>query len=226
MTYMYVFLFDIDGTLINSGGAGQAALAEAFIDVFDIPDPENVPVHGNTDRGIAADLFSRHDIDNTPENWQRFMDAYLHHLPQQLPRRQGKVLPGVVDLLNELSSRDDVAVGLLTGNVRRGAQIKLDYYRLMHHFKFGGFGDHHLQRNDVAQSALDEVKQRFNGQAALQRMWVVGDTPKDIQCARHIGVRVAAVATGVHSRDELAAEQPDLMMDGLTDSSALLAMLD
>lgn len=223
---MHVFLFDIDGTLINSAGAGQAALAEAFADVFDIPNPADVPVHGNTDRGIAADLFSRHEIDNTPENWQRFIEAYLHHLPKMIPQRPGKVLPGVFELLDDLASRDRVAVGLLTGNVREGARIKLEYFQLMHHFDFGGFGDHHPRRNDVAQSALDEVQQRLGGQATPDRVWVIGDTPKDIHCARHIGARVAAVATGINHREELATEQPDLLLDDLTDPSPLLALLD
>lgn len=113
---MVVIVFDIDGTLLNTGGAGRAALDAAMRDAFGVPDPHDVPVSGRTDRGIARNLFSLHGIDDTPDHWSRFRDAYLTHLARFLPERPRRVLPGVVSLLERLARREHVATGLLTGN--------------------------------------------------------------------------------------------------------------
>jgi phosphoglycolate phosphatase-like HAD superfamily hydrolase len=131
-------------------------------------------------------------------------------------------MPGIAALLECLTARGDVAVGLLTGNVRQGAQLKLGHYALAHYFAFGGFGDHYFERNDVAREALAAVHRHLQGPVDLGRLWVIGDTPLDILCARSIGARVAAVATGWHSWDELAAEQPDLLLTDLSDPRPLL----
>lgn len=214
---MHVCLFDIDGTLINTGGAGTAALRAAMGSAFNVPEPAEVPVHGRTDRGITSDLFSAHAIDNSPDNWQRFRAAYLEHLPGLLVERNGMVLPGISVLLQALSKRDDVLVGLLTGNTRAGARIKLEHYGLSHFFEFGGFGDLHFVRDDVAREALGEVQARLNGAANPNRIWVIGDTPLDVRCARSIGARCVAVATGGHTVEELAAEKPDVVAADLSD---------
>jgi phosphoglycolate phosphatase-like HAD superfamily hydrolase len=224
---MHVCLFDIDGTLIASGGAGKAALEAALADEFGINHLiEKLQLSGRTDRAIIADLFRLHVIDDTPENHERLRDAYLRHLPNYLASCAGHVLPGIAELLVHLAGRDDVAIGLLTGNVRAGAQVKLGFFGLHHFFAFGGFGDHHLDRDDVAREALAEVKQRLNGSVNLERIWVVGDTPLDIRCARSIGVRAVAVATGWHSTDELAEHRPDLLLADLSDPTPLLASLE
>src|SRR5262249_58386565 len=115
--------------------------------------------------------------------------------------------------------------GLLTGNWRRGACIKLDHFGLFHHFEFGGYGDHHLDRDDVAREAWAEVRARFPQLAGAERVWVIGDTPLDVQCARAIGARAVAVATGWHSGTELAACAPDLLLDDLSDAQAFLGRL-
>lgn len=126
---MRVFLFDIDGTLVTTGGAGKAALDGAFSAEFAIATPHDVAVSGRTDRGIASNLFELHGIPDTEENWQRFRSAYLARLPLELPQRTGSVLPGVASLLELLRARTDSAVGLLTGNVSEGARIKLEQDR-------------------------------------------------------------------------------------------------
>ncbi|MFW6125019.1 MAG: HAD family hydrolase, partial [Pirellulales bacterium] len=142
---MYVCLFDIDGTLIKSGGAGRAAMEAALRCAFGVSEPiDDVPFTGRTDRAITHDLFRRHGITESPENWQRFLRAYVEQLPETLPRYRGQVLPGIAALLEQLAERRDVAVGLLTGNVRAGARLKLGHYGLAHHFRFGGFGDEHV----------------------------------------------------------------------------------
>jgi phosphoglycolate phosphatase len=224
---MHVCLFDIDGTLISSGGAGKAALEAALVSEFGIANLiDKVPLSGRTDRAILRDLFRLHIIDDTPANRERLLGAYLGHLPSCLVRCRGCVLPGIADLLRQLSARDDMAVGLLTGNVRAGARVKLGHFGLHAYFAFGGYGDDHHDRDDVAREALAEIRQRFNGRIAPERIWVIGDTPLDVQCARCIGARAVAVATGWHSRDELAEHRPDLLFTDLSDPTPLLACWD
>lgn len=222
---MHVILFDIDGTLLNTGGAGTAALHAAMSVGFGATAIHEVAVHGRTDRGIAAALFQLHAVDDSEENWIRFRDHYLDQLRIQLPQRKGHVLPGVVELLDQLRQRDSVALGLLTGNTQAGAQIKLEHYRLFDRFAFGGFGDHHPLRDDVAREALKAANGNFNGQIVSEKIWVIGDTPADVQCARAIGARALAVATGIHSRDELGAAKPDILFDNFEDTEKALAAI-
>jgi phosphoglycolate phosphatase len=220
---MHVCLFDIDGTLLRSGGAGKVAMEEALASAFGAPaDSDGVPFSGRTDRAIARDLFARHGIPATAENWQRFLEGYLRHLPACLDKHQGRVLPGIAALLEVLAGRDDLAVGLLTGNVRDGARIKLSHYCLYHHFCFGGFGDHYFERDEVAHEALAAVRSHCQDPVDPSQVWVIGDTPLDVRCARAIGARAVAVATGWHTPDELAAAQPDLLLTDLSDASVLL----
>ena len=222
---MVVLLFDIDGTLIQTGGAGGAALMTAFSDLFDVAEPKEVPFSGRTDRGIVRSLFRAHGIDDTDLNWHRLKDEYLRRLTIYLPQREGLVLPGIERLLDHLSARQGVAVGLLTGNVRDGARMKLEHFRLFHHFAFGGYGDHHVDRDDVAREALAACRAHLCHEVLADRVWVIGDTPFDVRCARAIGARVAAVATGWHSRDRLAATAPDLLLDDFDQCDAFLQHL-
>jgi phosphoglycolate phosphatase-like HAD superfamily hydrolase len=219
---MHICLFDIDGTLIASGGAGKAALEAALAEEFGITRLiDKLELSGRTDRAIMADLFRLHVIDDTAENHARLRDAYLRQLPHYL--HAGRVLPGIAELLAHLAERHDVAIGLLTGNVRAGAKVKLGFFGLYDYFAFGGFGDRHLDRDDVAREALAEVRGRLNGAVQSERIWVVGDTPLDIRCARAIGARAVAVATGWHSLTELAEHRPDLLLSDLADPAPLLA---
>jgi phosphoglycolate phosphatase len=224
---MHVILFDIDGTLISTGGAGKAALEAVLASEFGIGNLiERLSLSGRTDRAIISDLFDLYGIDESPDNWQRLREGYLRHLPACLGRVRGQVLPGVVELLEMLRGRPHTAVGLLTGNLRAGARAKLEHYGLLHHFAFGGYGDDHLDRDDVAREAWAEVRRQFNGTVPAERVWVVGDTPLDVRCARAIGAKAVAVATGWHSHDELARAQPDLLLGDLSDPSPLLGHWD
>ena len=222
---MHICLFDIDGTLIHTRGAGTAALREALQTEFGVDDPtDQVPIHGRTDRGITRDLFRFHGIDDLPEHWERFREAYLRVLPGSLAARAGTVLPGIVSLLDLLAARDDVAIGLLTGNTREGARIKLAHFGLDQYFDFGGFGDNHLERDDVARDALATAQARLSAPVGLDRVWVIGDTPTDVSCGRAIAARTIAVATGNHTWDELAAASPDHLASDFSDPEAILAL--
>jgi len=220
---MIVCLFDIDGTLLSSGGAGKAAMEAALGSAFGVSCLfSDIPFSGRTDRAIGRDLFRVHGIEESTQNWHCFVDAYLRLLPTYLTRHKGQVLPGIASLLESLQPRADVAVGLLTGNLRDGARLKLDHYGLFHHFAFGGFGDHHFDRDEVAQEALVAVRNHVGDSGNVEQLWVIGDTPLDVRCARAIGARVVAVATGWHSWETLAAEQPDLLLRDLSDPAPLL----
>jgi phosphoglycolate phosphatase-like HAD superfamily hydrolase len=222
---MHVCLFDIDGTLISSGGAGKAALEAALLTEFGVQrGMETVELSGRTDRAIIRDLFRVHNREETAVARERLLAAYLAQLPACLSSIRGRVLPGIGEFLGQLAERDEVAVGLLTGNVRAGARLKLGHYGLLHHFAFGGFGDHHHDRDDVAHEALREIQSRFDGTVSRDRIWVIGDTPMDVQCARAIGARVAAVATGWHSLEELTACKPDVALADLSDPNPLLRL--
>jgi phosphoglycolate phosphatase-like HAD superfamily hydrolase len=150
------------------------------------------------------------------------MKAYLANLPECLKSVQGKILPGIKTMLEDLKTRDDCAVGLLTGNLRAGAKIKLGHFGIFEHFKFGGFGDHHLDRDDVAREALGEIHTRFGKDFATSKVWVLGDTPLDIKCARAINAKVLAVATGWHTIEELESHEPDLLFEDLAHTHDVL----
>ncbi|MFO0841199.1 MAG: haloacid dehalogenase-like hydrolase [Gemmataceae bacterium] len=213
---MHVFLFDIDGTLLSSGGAGKAALEEGLAEEFGVRGAiEKLTLSGRTDRAIAADLLSMSGLVVSEVNRRRLLAAYLRHLPACLARLRGWVLPGVVELVGRLRGRDRTAVGLLTGNIRAGARIKLGHFGLDGHFDFGGYGDDHLDRDDVAREALVAWRAHAEGEGDPLAVWVIGDTPHDVRCARAIGARAVAVATGWHDRAELAACGPDVLLDDL-----------
>lgn len=219
---MITILFDIDGTLINSGGAGAVALLQAFSEEFGIADPQPVPFSGRTDRGICLQLLRRHGLPANLENWHRLRHGYLTRLARELQNRQGFTLPGVQALLEHLEPRDDVAVGLLTGNVREGARLKLNHYGLFDYFPFGGFGDEHEDRDHVAGEAFKAARDHVGPAFREDAVWVIGDTPLDVQCARAIQARVVAVATGLHPSHELAKTAPDHVVEDLSDTTTML----
>jgi phosphoglycolate phosphatase len=222
---MITCLFDIDGTLLASGGAGKAAIESALCEEFDLTLCTEVPYSGRTDRAIIRDLFRAHAIADTPDNLHKLLAGYLRRLPERLATHNGRVLPGIAALLQHLRQHAGVALGLLTGNVRAGARAKLGHFGLYDYFAFGGFGDEHFDRDEVAREALRAVHECVGAHCHPERIWVIGDTPLDIRCARAIGARAAAVATGFHDIDELRACAPDLVLPDLSDPAPLLQLL-
>lgn len=222
-----VCLFDIDGTLLLTGGAGQLGMERALTELFGITRHEvDIPSAGRTDRAITTDLFQHHGIELTEDHLARFVAAYDRHLPAALASTPGKVLPGVPPLLDVLHSKPNLALGLLTGNYRVGAAHKLQHFQLAHYFEFGGYGDDHLHRDDVARLAYAAACAQLQQSLDPQRIWVIGDTPADVQCARAIGARVVAVATGMYSAAELSPTQPDELFETLAELDRFLSLLD
>lgn len=218
-----ILLFDIDGTLLSSAGAGKDALEKGMAAKFGVDHiVDGLSLSGRTDKGILHDLLRLHGIEHTEASYETMMKAYLANLPECIKSVQGKILPGIKTMLEDLKTRDDCAVGLLTGNLRAGAKIKLGHFGIFEHFEFGGFGDHHLDRDDVAREALGEIHARFGKEFAPSKVWVLGDTPLDIKCARAIGAKVLAVATGWHTEKELELHGPDLLFKDLTNTDDVL----
>jgi phosphoglycolate phosphatase-like HAD superfamily hydrolase len=226
MTKSILILFDIDGTILTSGGAGECALRTGFHKEFGIvEDLTQIEISGRTDSGIARQVLAKHGMEATEENLRRFFTGYLGQLQVELPARPGRLLPGVVPLLEALQNTPAVSLGLLTGNLERGAELKLRHYGVAEHFAFGAFADDHHDRNMLGEFAMARAAERHGVRFAPSSTYVIGDTPHDISCARAFGARAIAVATGSFSADQLAAHQPDALFSDLGDTPQVLRSL-
>ena len=214
-------LFDIDGTLIRTGGAGVKAFAKVFATEFSAVDGfEQLKFAGRTDVGLVREFFGVHEIPPTPANFERFFERYVFWLDQMMRQCKGSVCPGVREFLDGLQALSQPPqTGLLTGNIRLGAEIKLRHFNLWESFRTGAFADDHEQREQIAAIALargSRILQRdLRGDEAL----VIGDTPLDIACARAIGAKVLAVATGGSTLSELKQHAPDWAASNLLEIS-------
>lgn len=225
MNHPKLLLFDIDGTLITSGGAGERALRVALKDQFGIDDDlKTVEIAGRTDSGIVRQICRRHGLAETPENFAKFLDGYLYRLAELLPQVQGRLLPGIIPLLEALKAREDVVLGLLTGNIERGAKLKLDHYGVWHYFEFGAFADDHHDRNELGRFACSRAFERKGVEFPPEQIYVLGDTPHDVSCARAFGAKAIAIATGIFSQVQLAEHAPDYLFEDLSDLDAVLAV--
>src|SRR5580658_2034120 len=211
-------LFDIDGTLVHTGGAGVKAFARAFATEFGIPDgAERLKFAGRTDVSLVREFFTLQRIEPSPENFDRFFASYLHWLQQLIPECKGGACHGVVEFHEELRARPEPPLtGLLTGNIKKGARIKLERFNLWDKFPFGGFADDHEERPRIAAAALRRGSQQFGRELRGDEVLVIGDTPLDIHCGRAIGAKVLAVATGGASLEELERHNPDWAVSDLT----------
>jgi len=216
-----LILWDIDGTLLRSGGAGMAALEEALGTVFGISGSlSDIDFAGRTDRWIFRQVFSRFGIEPTEQNFSSYVDGYVALLPGVLAKKDARILPGVAEILRDAAGRPGVAQGLLTGNLRRGAQAKLEFHGLWELFPVGAFSDDSETRDELGPHALRRARGHWGVDFPAERVWVVGDTPHDISCARAFGAKAMAVATGGSSRSELEARRPDALLSDLADASA------
>jgi phosphoglycolate phosphatase len=223
-----LILWDIDGTLIVSHGAGVRAMERAFTRRFGLPgDLGKIEWAGRTDTWITSEVLRHHGIPPTPQNCHDYLEAYLELLPGELrDGPQGQVLPGILELLETLHHRADIAQGLLTGNLRRGAEFKLTHYKVWHYFEFGAFADDSPRRNDLGPHALRRAHERHRHEFAPHDTFIIGDTPHDIECGKVIGARTIAVATGKHTVAELAAHAPTAVFPNFADTAAFLRVIE
>jgi phosphoglycolate phosphatase-like HAD superfamily hydrolase len=224
-----LLLFDIDGTLLDTGGAGAGALLDAAEIVFGVRREElpALDLAGATDGGVIRKLFqdARHEFGE--EKAQAFRECYLDRLHERLqhPEFAGRLLGGVPELLTHLHGANGFATGLLTGNIRRGAQLKLERFGIAHHFADGGFGDDGEHRNDLGPVAVRRMELATACVFASSQVIVIGDTPKDIACAHAMGARCLAVATGKFARAELEPLDAWMVMDDLVQVKSVVEAL-
>ena len=209
-----LLLFDIDCTLLDTGGAGMAALKETACELFGAEGPE-LDLAGSTDSGIVRGMLDHFDSDLELEEFYR---VYLSRLAPNLASFSGRVLPGVAELLADLEQAG-AALGLLTGNIAHGAKAKIEHYGLEGYFSIevGAYGDDHHDRNQLGPVALQRASAILGMDFQAEHAVVIGDTPKDIACGKAMGAATLAVATGGFSVQELNDEGADLSVEDLCD---------
>jgi len=227
---MHLVLFDIDGTLVLTGGAGMRAMNRACEDLVRHEDAlAGVTFAGRTDWSILDDILRNHGHTLDEILLEELRRRYVRHLAEeiQLPGRGVKdVMPGIRELLDALSDRPDVRLGLLTGNFVEGARIKLEYFDLWKYFPWGAFGGDAASRNDLVPIALARAREQGIEALSPRHVLVVGDTPNDIECAVVAGATPVAVATGSYTVDQLRSAGADIVFPDLSDTGSFLGLLD
>jgi phosphoglycolate phosphatase-like HAD superfamily hydrolase len=220
-----LLLFDIDGTLLSSGRGGLLAFVTALTEVFGTAgDVETYRFEGKLDPLIVTELMRGAGFDEAVIE-QRRKDAlqrYLELLEIHLAATAPILKPGVRELVETVAASPRATVALLTGNVQRGARIKLGSAGLWHHFPFGAFGDDGPRRVDLGPVALERASAHTGRAYSGHECVVIGDARADVECGQAIGARVVAVATGRTSRDELLAAGADVALSDFSDLSRSL----
>lgn len=222
-----VFLFDIDGTLISTGGAGRRAMATAFGAVCDAPGAlDGVKLGGMTDRLILRAGFEAIGRTFSEELFTSVMDEYLKHLTHEVKASEGYVVyEGVHEAVEACRAIPDSATGLGTGNIEAGARIKLKRSGLDQHFAFGGFGSDAEDRAELVEAGARRGAKALGVPREEARVVIIGDTPRDVYAAHAIGARCICVATGTFSFEELEAASADAVFETLASPGAVEAII-
>lgn len=222
---MNVLLFDIDGTLLRTHGAGLRSTNKVFEDLYGIKDAwGEIQAGGKTDplivNEVARNVLGR---ELTAEEMSVVLQRYINYFEEEILEAKFVILPGVVELLENLVKNSKYFLGLQTGNIKAGADIKLKRGKLDHYFKFGGFACDSADRKQLVAAAVERANKLSPG---YRRIIAIGDTPHDITAARHNGVEIVSVCTGPFSKAELAEHKPDLLIDNLTNQKELFEFLE
>ena len=221
-----LLLFDIDGTLVNTGGAGVESLKKTVRNRFGTEDDlHDIEIAGKTDRAIIRDILRKYQIEPAEESIASFAQEYITDLPISLSRSRGRVLPGIQPLLERLKPRPHIVLALLTGNLQQGAKLKLQHYGLWDFFEFGAFADDHHDRNELGNFARERAQARHGHDFDAANIDVIGDTNHDIACGKAFGARTIAVATGSWSCERLQTCAPDFLFADFSDADAVIRKL-
>ncbi len=225
-----LLLFDVDLTLIQTGGCGRRAMSLAFEEILGNGHTamKNVSFAGNTDGGIFREALSQVEGEWNQQKQDEFKNSYLKHLVKEIikPDKSQEIKPGILKLLPKLQERDDITLALLTGNWEQGARTKLQHFDLWHFFEFGAYADDAWVRNELPPIAAKRFSQIKGKPIQPKNVYVIGDTPKDVECTRPYGAKSVAVATGYFSVDQLKKTEPDYMFENFAEPEMFIEILD
>jgi len=210
-------LFDIDGTLIDPGGAGRRSVNKAFYQTFSIRDAfAGIAMAGKTDIQIIKEGLSAHGLPSGDGALVSILSRYLNNLKVEINNKRRHIKPGAIELLNALDAMDGYWLGLLTGNIEQGARIKLGALDLNRYFPVGAFGDDNEDRNALLPIAVEKLRKTKNIDIHYGDCVVVGDTPKDVQCSKPFGATSVVVSTGPYSYESLLEAGADYVLRDLS----------
>ena len=227
---MKLVLFDIDGTLVWTDGAGRRAIHHALTEVFGATGPADYRFDGKTDPQIVRDLmrFAGHDDGQIDAGMQAVLEVYVERLRAELgaPTYRPRVMPGVFELLDALERRNDVVLGLLTGNLAHGARIKLESVGLdPERFRVGAFGSDHEHRSSLPEVACRRLRDDLGLDVTGPDLVIIGDTPADVTCGRSLGARAIGVATGRYPAEELRNHGAAAVFRDLSETAAVVTAI-
>jgi phosphoglycolate phosphatase-like HAD superfamily hydrolase len=215
-------LFDIDGTLVHTGHAGTKAFAQTFAHIFGLKHgSEQMKFAGRTDVSLVREFFKIHGVPESSDNFRQFFESYVFWLEHILGHSIGRECTGVRKFIEDLHDLPQPPmIGLLTGNIQLGAEIKLRHFGLWDSFVMGGFADDHEERNHIAVAAFQRGRRVLDAHLHPQQVVVIGDTPHDVRCGKFIGAKTLAVATGGSTFEELQPHEADWTVHDLTHINA------
>lgn len=223
---MKLLLFDIDGTLISAGGAGTRALNSSFERVLGIKEAfKKFEMAGKTDIQIIKEGLYMHGVSPNSYLITKLIENYLNFLKLEINNNSKHLKPGVLEFIQFIDKKLKYPMGLLTGNLEAGARIKLEAFGLNIYFPFGAYGSDHEDRNYLLPIAIERFATTLNKRIEFNQCIVIGDTPRDVQCAKPYGAKVIAVATGPFSKEELQKTDADLVIETLSEIEQIIQFL-
>ncbi|UCH80931.1 MAG: haloacid dehalogenase-like hydrolase [Nitrospiraceae bacterium] len=217
-------LYDIDGTLITAGGAGTRSLNRAFFNLFGISEAfSTISMAGKTDPQIMREGLKLHGIDHLDGNVDRMIEKYLLYLTEEINNPMRQIMPGIRESLDLFRSHN-MTIGLLTGNLEKGAEIKLGPFGIFDYFTSGAFGSDHEDRDELLPIAIEKYKKQ-GLKFSPGDCYVIGDTPRDVQCAKIHDAHCIAVATGPYSVEDLRNTEADIVFESLADVNACYSFI-
>ena len=216
-----LFLWDLDETLITTAGAGERAIIRSARKHWKVEvDLARIPYAGKTDRRIGHLIREHFDLPEDEPTHRAYLEDFVNFVGEELPESKARVLPGVREVVEAAHASPDHWQGMLTGNLCAAAEAKLVPFGFWTFFPFGAFADDALERTDLGPIALSRASEHAGHAFAPEDVIVIGDTPHDIACARSLGARCLAVATGHFTLTQLAAHEPDHLVASLETPSA------